>query len=142
MKTKKKVVLPLIIIGAVVVFFALFSVLTYGVNVSLMSNNTSPLFVFNTNMVNDGGTKIYTGLGYHIVEWSSFVENAHQDEDIEKALENSDLSREEYEELAKTNRVYVCGWDIAWGYDYDSTVKNRPGFEHTINLHFEFVKLN
>lgn len=151
MKSKKKVIIPLIIaIAAIaviivgsVVFYNIFSTTTYNINVARLNNNEHPLYVRHINGVNDGGTQIYRGLGYHIIEWSSFFENADlKDEDIEKALENSNLSREEYEELAGTKRVYVCGWDIAWGYDDWSTVKNGPDSEHTVNLHFEFDKLN
>lgn len=151
MKSKKKVIIPLIIaIAAIaviivgsVVFYNIFSTTTYNTNVARLNSGERPLHVRQWNACNDGGTQIYRGSGYHIVEWSSFIENAHlKNEDIEKALENSNLSMEEYEALASTKRVYVCGWDIARGYDYGSTVRNHPGFEHTINLHFEFDKLN
>ncbi len=151
MKSKKKVIIPIIItISALVVIvvglvvgYKIYSTTTYNTNIVRLNNGKHPLYVQQINAMNDGGTRIYKGPGYHIVEWSSFVENAHlKDEDIEKALENSNLSKEEYEELAKTNMVYVRGWDIAWGVSYESTVKNRPGFDHTINLHFEFSKLN
>lgn len=142
MKTKKKIVLPLIIVGAVVVFLVLFSVSTYGVNVALMSGNMSPLFVFRANGVNDGGTKIYRGLGYHIVEWSRYIDRDDlNNEDIIKALEKAGLSEEEYEEFAVTRPVFVCGWDIVWGYDDRSTIKKGPSSKHTINLHIEFDRL-
>ncbi|MDE7398663.1 MAG: hypothetical protein K2N06_03955 [Oscillospiraceae bacterium] len=143
MKIKKTIKTLLIVCVVVIVLLGFFSIGTYNINVAQINNGKAPLFIFSTNVVNDGGTRIYKGLGYHIIEWSSYIENVDlKDEHIKKALENSNLSRLELEELSKTNIVYVRGWDIAWGYDDMSTIKNGPGSEHTVNLHFEFDKLN
>lgn len=123
-KTKK----PLIITLAVIVLIVGFSVLTYGINVQRINNGRQPLFVFHANSVNDGGTKIYYGLGYHIVEWNSMFQNTPPEKSDFAELTDIDMN---------INIIYVRGTDIGFGFNDWNTVKNGPSPEHTIGFRFE-----
>ena len=107
----KRIIKPIIITAAVIVLIAVlltgFSALTYNLNVSRLNNGEDPLFIYRTDTVLDGGTKIYHGLGYHIIKW-------HQAYD----------------------KLYICGWDIGRGSERN-TLDNGPSPEHTSSFHFE-----
>lgn len=127
MKKERSIIKPLIISLAVIVLAVVlmigFSILTYNINVSRLNNGEDPLFVYHANSVNDGGTKIYHGLGYHIIKWHSYIENT--------PLEGVD-----FHGIAGKDTVYVCGWDIGRGSDWN-TIQKGPSPEHTIDFYLE-----
>lgn len=120
---KKPLMMTLVVIVSAIVLLTGFSVLTYNVNIQRLNNGEAPLFIFHTNAVNDGGTVIYSGVGYHIVKWKSFIEN-------------TPLEKNDFKEIAEMDIVYVCGWDIGFGRSWN-TIQSGPSPEHTIDFHFE-----
>ena len=106
MRAKKIIVRVLIILGAVIIALTVFAAAAYAFDCAMIKQGNEPMFARNVNAVNDGGTLIYCGLGYHIVKWHSFPENVGMGE----------LSHDSY----------VCGWDIRRGYDINGTVRRGP----------------
>lgn len=103
-----------ILISAVIVFVS-FSV-TYTIDHQRIRENHTPFFVYYKSDINDGGTIVFFGFGYHIVKWHRLIENS------------------DYE---TGNGDYVCGWDIHNGYDVSNTLSLGPQSERTYNFHFE-----
>ena len=131
MKNKLRIKWPLIIslavIASVCALMTGFSVLTYNINVYRLNKGEAPVFVYRTNSVNDGGTEIYRGLGYHVIAWHSLIEN-------------TSLERDSFGEPADMDAVYVCGWDIRRGSDWNTihnTMQDGPSPERTFGYHFE-----
>lgn len=122
-KLKNTLIITLISVVSVAVVLVGFSVLTYNANIKRLNNGEEPSFIFRTDDMLDGGSKIYYGLGFHVIKWHSFIENT--------ALDINDFG-----EHAEKNAVYVCGWDIGRGNDRD-TVKSGPSPEHTIDFRLE-----
>ena len=59
------------LIRIVIVLAGLFiiSISAYAVDISRAKNNQKPIFVINKTLLDDGGTVVYSGLGYQIVVW-------------------------------------------------------------------------
>lgn len=106
MKAKKIIIRVLIILGAVIIVLTVLAAATYAFDCAMIKQGNEPMFAKRVDAVNDGGTQIYCGLGYHIVKWHSFPGNVGFDE----------LSDDKY----------VCGWDIRRGYDIGGTVRRGP----------------
>lgn len=106
MRAKKIIIRVLIILGAVIIVLTVLAAATYAFDCAMIKQGNEPMFAKRVDAVNDGGTLIYCGFGYHIVKWHSFPENVGFDE----------LSDDKY----------VCGWDIRRGYDIGGTVRRGP----------------
>ncbi len=105
MRAKKIIIRVLVIIGAVIIALTVFAAATYAFDCSMVKQGNEPMFARRVNAVNDGGTLIYCGFGYHIIKWHSFPENVGMDVSYDS---------------------YVCGWDIRRGYDINGTVRRGP----------------
>lgn len=51
------------------------SITTYMIDSNLVEDNKKPIFIFHTTCLNDGGTQIYYGFGYQIINWNIIGEN-------------------------------------------------------------------
>ncbi|MGL4107170.1 hypothetical protein [Clostridium sp. LP20] len=65
------------IISSIILVIAILIVsqVTYTIDKRLIEENKEPKFVIKTDMVKDGGTTIYKGLGYQVVRWNRFLED-------------------------------------------------------------------
>ena len=50
--------------------FVIFSFTTYSVDSRLVAHDKSPIFVIPSSVAKDGGTTIYSGLGYKVIGWN------------------------------------------------------------------------
>lgn len=124
MRSKKVLLISLIAVVSAAILIAGVAFISYNVNMQRLNAGKAPVLVFRTNGINDGGSEIYNGLGFHIVKWHSFIENT--------GLEKSD-----YNVPDGKDTVYVCGWDIKFGYSFDETLKNGPDPETTLDFRLE-----
>lgn len=113
MRAKKIVIRAVMILGAAVIALTAISAATYAFDCAMIKQGNEPMFARAVNAVNDGGTLIYCGLGYHIVKWHSIPENVGYDLAADK---------------------YVCGWDIRRGYDVGGTLREGPDPADTYEL--------
>ena len=60
----------LIIIGIILIVLIVLALTFFGVDYFRVQNQEKPLFVIKTDEVNDGGTIIYTGLGYKVIDYN------------------------------------------------------------------------
>lgn len=113
MRAKKIVIRVIIIFGAAVIALTAISAATYAFDCFMIKQGNEPMFARAVNAVNDGGTLIYCGLGYHIIKWHSLPENVGYDTSAGK---------------------YVCGWDIRRSYDVGGTLRKGPDPADTYEL--------
>lgn len=52
------------------IIILLFSQFSYNIDARLVANDKRPIFVLPTTTVKDGGTTIYSGLGYKVIGWN------------------------------------------------------------------------
>lgn len=68
----------LIIILAIMFVMAMFSICTYHYDKTMATNGNEPKFVIHTVTINDGGSKVYYGLGYQIIMWNQLTSDDSQ----------------------------------------------------------------
>ena len=64
----------LIIIGAILLLLLILSIIFFSVDYIRVQNQQNPIFAVKTDEVNDGGSIIYTGLGYKIIDYNRAVD--------------------------------------------------------------------
>ena len=60
----------LIIIGVILIVLAVIALTFFGVDYFRVQNQENPIFAIKTDEVNDGGSIIYTGLGYKVIDYN------------------------------------------------------------------------
>lgn len=60
----------LIIIGVILIVLVVLAITFFGVDYFRVQNQETPIFAIKTDEVNDGGTVIYTGLGYKVIDYN------------------------------------------------------------------------
>lgn len=66
-KNKKKI----IIIASIVIVLAILGVIFCNIDVARLKENEQPIFSINTEIIGDGGTKAYLGIGYKIIDFNT-----------------------------------------------------------------------
>lgn len=67
---KKKIgIVVAITVGMLVLTILLLGIITYGIDAKKVAKGEAPQFCFKVEQVNDGGTLIYTGLGYKVIDY-------------------------------------------------------------------------
>ncbi len=60
----------LIIIGVILIVLVVIALTFFGVDYFRVQNQENPIFAIKTDEVNDGGSIIYTGLGYKVIDYN------------------------------------------------------------------------
>lgn len=67
---KKKIgIVIAITVGILIITILLLGVITYGIDAKKVAKGEAPQFCFKVEQINDGGTLIYTGLGYKVIDY-------------------------------------------------------------------------
>ena len=88
MKNKKRAVLFIIIIPVA------FVVIVYGINQGRIANGQTPLFIYRTEFLSDGGTKVSYSFGIQYIQWKKLSEG--EDDEI----------------------FYLCGTEVHYLFDF------------------------
>lgn len=101
----KKVLRVILIILAIIVLLA---VIFFGVDYSRVNKGKQPMFCILKNEVNDGGTKIYLGLGYKVIDFHTLTGfNAVKIGNWFMKYEDFDSEMKKYEiKTEKENKCY------------------------------------
>ena len=75
MKILKKIIILLLLISILGFIF-------YLIDTQRIKNDNDPIFVINTIIYNDGGTKEYLGLGYKIIKYHTIEMELNNEKDI------------------------------------------------------------
>ena len=66
----------LMITVAVVFAISIFSIGTYHYDKAMAADGKEPEFVIHMAVINDGGSKVYYGLGYQIIMWNQLTSDS------------------------------------------------------------------
>ncbi len=66
----------LIITVTIVFLIAIFSICTYHYDKAMATDGKEPKFVIHMVTINDGGSKVYYGLGYQIIMWNQLTSDS------------------------------------------------------------------
>jgi len=58
-----------IIVILIIFIVAFISILTYIIDSQRLENHQTPIFILHTDNLNDGGTTVYYGIGYQLINW-------------------------------------------------------------------------
>lgn len=64
-------------LSIILIILIIISQITYSIDKRRISETKDPLFAFRTNMMKDGGSSKYIGIGYIIFKWNKRAENGY-----------------------------------------------------------------
>jgi len=65
----------IVIVCAIIFLLFTLSLLSYTWDNSRVKDGQKPIFIFHIDSMNDGGTNIYYGLGYQIIDWNTISDD-------------------------------------------------------------------
>lgn len=135
----------------IVLFILLLSLIFFIVDYSRASEGKSPVFCIFTDEVNDGGTRIYLGLGYKVIDFNTLsgftdikIGSYFMDyEDFHSEIEKANLAQENLvshtenssQKYSKTIDNVKLDLDIPNDWKYDEMPEDKDSYKYALKIY-------